>query len=206
MTDSNNSAVQFLFGLLNVSNFNDLSQYVKTRYTKELNPLLQSKLMRSDDPCISKTVMDIAMGEYFLKTLNKFAKLTLEIDSKTTNINNISKNICNIVKNIESAYAKQIENIKNVNIVSQDLYDAGQNILDGQGEFKSILSKIEIRLMELRERDRVQDARQAHLDLKQQELDRRQEEMDRRQAELDNRQAELDNRAPKFGFLRWFRA
>ena len=91
MTESNNSAVQFLFGLLNVSNFNDLSQYVKTRYTKELNPLLQSKLMRSDDPCIYKTAMDIAMGEYFLKTLNKFAKLTLEIDSKATNINNISK-------------------------------------------------------------------------------------------------------------------
>ena len=206
MTQSSNNAEKYLFRLLNVSSFTGLSQYAKTRYAQELKPLLQSSLMRDDDPYICNIVMDIAMGEYFLRKFNELTKLNLEVRSNAMNINNISEKIYNIIKNIESAYIKCIDNIRDADIAAKDLYDTGQNILDEHTELKSILSKIEIRLLELRERDRVQDARQAHLDLERQALDKRQAEMDRRQAELDKRQAEMDRRAQKFGFLRWFTA
>ena len=204
MSQSKNSAIQLLFSLLNVSNFADLSQYVKIRYDNEIKPLLKSSLMSDDDPCIYETVMDIAMGEYFLINFNKLSKLNLEIHSNAMNVNNISKKLFSIINNIESTYSKCIDYIKDANIAAKDIYNTGQDMLDEHTALKSTLSKIEIRLMELRERDRVQDARQAHLDLERQELDRRQKEMDRRQAELDRRQAELDNRALKHSWLRWF--
>ncbi len=204
MTQSKSSAVQLLFSLLNVSSFAGLSQYAKTRYVQEIKPLLQSSLMRDDDPCIFKTVMDIAMGEYFLINFNKLTKLSFEIHSNAMNINNVSEKIYGIIKKIESTHAKCINNIKYANIAAKDLYDTGQNILDEQTALKSTLSKIEIRLLELRERDRVQDARQAKLDLERQALDTRQAELDRRQAELDKRQSELDRRVQKHSWLRWF--